>query len=98
MPHKILHEINALCQKLSPQRCKGFLRRLIAVISTPGQLPRSGCYNQAVSDFYANKSIIRTICIWLLDYRHLEEIVINIPNTGTFFLILHALLFGVFFL
>lgn len=57
MPRKILDEINALCQKLSRQRCKGSLRRLIVMISSPGQLPHADRYNQAGSDFYVNEPL-----------------------------------------
>lgn len=85
MPHKILDEINALCQKLSPQRCKGSLRRLIVMISSPGHLPHGDCYNQAGSDFYVNESIIRTRCIWFLDDGHIGEIGISISKTSIFF-------------
>lgn len=75
-----------LCAKICIlQRCKGSLRGLIVMISSPGQLAYGDCYNQAGSDFYVNESIIRTICIRLLGYRHLGEIGINICKTSTFF-------------
>lgn len=83
MPHNILEKIHALCQKLYLQRCKGSLRGLIVMISSPGQLAYGDCYNQAGSDFY--ESIIGTICIWWLGYRHLGEIGIDICKTSTFF-------------